>query len=229
MSEPRQRRIAFVTIGQAPRRDVVPEMAALVGSHVRIDEYGVLDGLDAAAIAALGPRPGAYRFATRLADGTAVELDKAATEDRLATLVARLDGAGYDLLVPLCTGAALPATATLTVEPQQVVDHTLAALAHRCRRVGVVVPLAAQVDTLHLSVPVDCPVRLVHASPYEPDPARAAAAFAAAGTALADCDVVLMHCMGYGAAMRTMVAAAAGRPVLLSTHLVARLLAQILE
>ncbi|WP_333904711.1 AroM family protein, partial [Achromobacter insolitus] len=46
MSAP-QRRVAFFTIGQSPRSDVVPEMASLLGARVRIDEFGALDGLDA--------------------------------------------------------------------------------------------------------------------------------------------------------------------------------------
>ncbi|WP_416373270.1 AroM family protein, partial [Achromobacter insolitus] len=57
MSAP-QRRVAFFTIGQSPRSDVVPEMASLLGARVRIDEFGALDGLDAAGLAALAPKPG---------------------------------------------------------------------------------------------------------------------------------------------------------------------------
>ena len=61
-------RIGFATIGQAPRSDTVPAIVAELGLAVDVVEAGALDGLDDAAIAGLGPRPGEYSFATRLAD-----------------------------------------------------------------------------------------------------------------------------------------------------------------
>lgn len=222
------RRIAFFTIGESPRSDVVPEMALCLGKHVQIDEFGVLDGLDAAQRATLAPRPGSHRFATRLRDGTPVELDHHATEERLAALMQQADDRGYDALVPLCTGTVIPRMRSLVVEPQQVVDHHVAALSAHCTTLGLIVPLAAQVATFHLAQPVACAVKTVHASPYETDRAAAAAAFDAAGRALAGCDLIVMHCMGYGQAMRARVAQASGRPTLLSNRIVADALAQLL-
>ena len=87
MSAPRSRRVAFFTIGESPRSDVVPEMARLLGDAVQIDEFGALDGLDAAALAAMAPRDGEYRFATRLRDGAQIQLDAAAAEARLAAVM----------------------------------------------------------------------------------------------------------------------------------------------
>lgn len=222
------KRVAFFTIGESPRDDVVPAMRALLGTQVQVDEYGALDALDAAARAALAPRPGAHCFATRLRNGTSITLDKEATEQRLAQVMRAADDAGYDLLLPLCTGTALPSLRTPVIEPQQVVDHTMAALSRHASRIGVLVPLAAQMDTLHLAQPLSCPLHLEHASPYECDAALALAAFERAGRALADCDFIVMHCMGYTEAMRRQVARASGRPTLLSNHCVAQLIAQLL-
>ncbi|GFN28558.1 hypothetical protein ADE_42560 [Achromobacter denitrificans] len=229
MSAHPRRRVAFFTIGQSPRSDVVPEMAPLLGERVRIDEFGALDGLDAAALAAMAPRPGEYRYATRLRDGSQIELDAAAAEARLAEVMGHVDAAGYDALVPLCTGTAIAPMRTLVVEPQQVVDHLVAGLAEHCRKVGLVVPLEAQVDAFHMVVPLSCESQVVHASPYEADPGQAERNFARAGRELASCDLIVMHCMGYAERMRAAVAQAAGRPVLLSNRMVARTLAQILE
>ena len=200
MSAQPQRRVAFFTIGQSPRSDVVPEIAPLLGAHVQVDEFGALDGLDAAA-----------------------------AEARLAEVMGHVDAAGYDALVPLCTGTAIAPMRTLVVEPQQVVDHLVAGLAEHCRKVGLVVPLEAQVDAFHMVVPLSCESQVVHASPYEADPGQAERNFARAGRELASCDLIVMHCMGYAERMRAAVAQAAGRPVLLSNRMVARTLAQILE
>ena len=37
--------IGTVTIGQSPRIDVVPEIAAILGDNIIINEAGALDGL----------------------------------------------------------------------------------------------------------------------------------------------------------------------------------------
>lgn len=221
-------RVAFFTIGQSPRSDVVPEMAGMLGADVAIDEFGVLDGLSADELRSLAPREGGYRFASRMRDGSQVELDKRAVEERLAHLMLQADGRGYAALVPLCTGTAIPPMRSLVVEPQQVVDHALAGLAAHCRRVGLLVPLAQQAAAFHLAVPPGCDTQVAHASPYEPDRDRAVRAFEDAGRALAGCDLIVMHCMGYASWMRQIVSAASGTPVLQSNRIVAGMLAQLL-
>jgi len=177
----------------------------------------------------MAPRDGEYRFATRLRDGAQIQLDAAAAEARLAAVMRQADGAGYDVLVPLCTGTAIAPMRTLVVEPQQVVDHLVAGLSQHCRKVGLVVPLAEQVDFFHMAVPLTCDTQVAHASPYEADAGQAARNFALAGQALASCDLIVMHCMGYAERMRQAVAQASGRPVLLSNRLVAQTLSQLLE
>jgi hypothetical protein len=37
--------VGLITVGQAPRSDVVPDMAAILGRDVEIVEAGALDGL----------------------------------------------------------------------------------------------------------------------------------------------------------------------------------------
>ena len=38
-------KVGLITVGQAPRSDVVPDMAAILGGGVEIVEAGALDGL----------------------------------------------------------------------------------------------------------------------------------------------------------------------------------------
>ncbi|QBY53554.1 AroM family protein [Cupriavidus oxalaticus] len=219
-------RVAFVTIGQAPRTDVVPQMLADLGLPVAAEEFGILDDLDADQIAALAPAAGEYRFASRLRDGSQAVMGKPVAEAMLARLMASLDDGRFDALVPLCTGTALPPMRTLVIEPQQVVDHLTVALAQGCKRLGIVLPLEGQVDSFHLIEAVSCELRVTHASPYTD---MGTGRFAQAGETLRGCDLVMMHCMGYTEAMRAEVARHAGAPVLLSNRMVARLLGQVLE
>ncbi|MEM5426837.1 AroM family protein [Cupriavidus oxalaticus] len=221
-------RVAFVTIGHSPRTDVVPQMLADLGLPVAEEEFGILDDLDAEAIAALAPAGGEYHFASRLRDGSQAVMGKPVAEAMLARLMASLDDGRFDALVPLCTGTALPPMRTLVIEPQQVVDHLTVALARGCKRLGIVLPLEGQVDSFHLIEPVSCELRVTHASPYT-DTVAGTGRFAQAGETLRGCDLVVMHCMGYTEAMRAEVARHAGAPVLLSNRMVARLLGQVLE
>ncbi|MBP0628980.1 AroM family protein [Cupriavidus sp. AcVe19-1a] len=130
------------------------------------EEFGILDDLDADAIATLAPAGGEYRFASRLRDGSQAVMGKPVAEAMLARLMASLDDGRFDALVPLCTGTALPPMRTLVIEPQQVVDHLTVALAQGCKRLGIVLPLEGQVGSFHLIGPVSCELRVTHASPY---------------------------------------------------------------
>ncbi|MCO4862423.1 AroM family protein [Cupriavidus sp. WGlv3] len=228
MAAPRPPRVAFVTIGQSPRTDVVPQMMAELGLPAEVEEFGILDALGPHEIAALAPAAGEYRFASRLRDGTQAVMGKPVAETMLARLMTSLDDGRFDALVPLCTGTALPPMQTLVLEPQQVVDHLTVALAQGCKRLGIVLPLEAQVSGFHLIQPVPCELRVTHASPYADSAESDTGRFAQAGAALRGCDLVVMHCMGYTEAMRAMVARHAGAPVLLSNRMVARLLGQVL-
>lgn len=52
----RHLRAAFVTIGQTPRIDLVPEMRTWIGNGMDIEEFGALDGLSRAEIASMARR-----------------------------------------------------------------------------------------------------------------------------------------------------------------------------
>ncbi len=218
-------RVAFVTIGQSPRVDVMPDILAETRTPFEATERGALDGLDDAAIAALAPRPGEERLVSRLQDGREVLLGKPAIDRRLHEILAELDEQGFDLLVLLCTGQFSRFTLrTPFIEPQHTVDHFVQGLAYGAQRIGVVLPNAAQIDEFH-GIP-GVVTQAASASPYLPG---ADMALRAAGAALADTDVIVMHCIGYTEAMRQLVRAQAKRPVLVSRRLVAHAIDLVLS
>ena len=218
----RRRRIAFVTIGQSPRTDMVPEICADL-PPIEVVERGALDGLDDAAIADLAPADGAPSLATRLADGREVVIDKARTEERLDRLLRDMDDPSLDAVVVLCTGTRVPPlTKTLLIEAQAVVDGLAEALAAGVRHLGVVVPLERQIAHISLGETPGRRVTGTHASPYGED------RFEAAAADLAEADLIVMHCMGYDEAMRRRVADRVKAPVLLSRRIVAGGIRQIL-
>lgn len=221
-------RIAFVTIGQTPRIDLVPEMVAeiLVGHDDRtLDyvEFGVLDGLDAAALQAMAATDGEPSFATRLNSGEEIVSSKHRTEARLNLILKDIDQQGFDLIVLLCTGTTIePLENTLVVESQRIVDSTVEALAAASRKLGLILPLERQIAEFAERHVFSGTPKSIAASPYAGDDIGARAA------ALAGCDLVVLHCMGYSAAMLDEVRRSVDAPVLLSRRLVAGVIRQML-
>jgi protein AroM len=211
------RRVAFVTIGQSPRSDVLPDILKETQTLFEVTEQGALDGLTDTEIVNLAPRPGEERLVTRLRDGREVLLGKPAIDRRLHEILVELDHGGFDLLVLLCTGHFTPfRLRTPFIEPQHTVDHFVQGLAYGAERIGILLPNVAQIDEFH-GIP-GMAIKAVGASPYQ---AESEAAMREAGASLADTDIILMHCIGYTEAMRKVVKQAANRPVFVSRQLVA--------
>lgn len=221
-------KIAFVTIGQTPRVDVVPEMMAEIGlglpeNHIEFREFGVLDGMVSAELDAMRARDGEHSFATRLASGEEIVTSKARTEEKLNVLLKQIDAEGFDLVVLLCTGTKIdPLENTLVVEAQRIVDSTVEALAASCRRLGVILPLERQVKDFGERHVFSGEPKLVSASPYAGEDIGARA------KQLEGCDLIVMHCMGYSAEMLDEVRRAVDAPVLLSRRVVAGVVRQMI-
>ncbi|HEY3064802.1 MAG TPA: AroM family protein [Methylomirabilota bacterium] len=222
-------RIGMVTIGQAPRVDVVPEMADLIGPRAEIVERGALDGLDGSAIAALAPRPRDEVLVTRLADGSSVFLGK----ERVTPLVqARIDAVERDgaaLTVVLCTGtfAGLRATRPL-VEPDRVLHGVLRGVAFR-GRLGILTPSERHIEqtrarwTAYGFDPVVLALSPYHGDVSDHDVAGITHTLREAGVGF-----VLGDCMGFRRSVREGLAAALGVPVVIANLLVARVVAELI-
>jgi protein AroM len=219
--------VGLITIGQSPRTDVVPEMAAVIGPGVEVREAGALDGLSRAEIAALAPTGSDEILVTRLLDGTPVFLGKQKIVGHVEARIAALEEAGATLNALLCTGAFPPLRATKAlIQPQPVLFGTLRGMRWP-GRLGVITPSVPHVPQTEARWrrdgfdPVVAPL-----SPYEEEDAAALARVAdtlrAAGAGL-----VVMDCMGFRRKTRNELRALTGAPVLLANLLVARVIAEL--
>lgn len=229
--------LAVVTIGQAPRVDVTPELAGILGDRVRIVEHGALDELSPERIAALAPAPGAPGVLTsRLRDGGHAVFTHGDVEPLLADAIARGEADGADATLIICAShfPRFPHTRPLfTLEPlvQAAVRGLLSGFDGA--RLGIVAPLPDQVDEAvdRWSAGVGAVIGgAVAASPYADSIAGIAAMTASIA---AGCDLIVLDCIGYGreaerAARSACAAAAHPVPVVTVRSLGARVLAAIL-
>ncbi|MGW6060923.1 AroM family protein [Streptomyces sp. NPDC055189] len=227
--------LGLVTIGQAPRTDLTPDILPLTAG-LRLTEHGALDhdrfdGPDADAVrAAVGPVPGEAPLISRLRDGGSAVLGHDALAPRMADAVARCEADGADATLLLCTGHFPPVPAgrpLLYAEP--LVQHGVRALVG-ADPVGVLCPLPAQREDVAARWARLLPGR-VTAAPADPYAAGAPEHCAAAARELAAGGArwVVLDCIGYTEEMRRAAADAARMPVLLARSLAVRLAAEVAQ
>ncbi|TDE94149.1 AroM family protein [Occultella glacieicola] len=225
--------LALITIGQAPRTDVTGEVLPLLPADV-VREYGALDGLDAAQIADLAPRPGESALTSRLRDGGSAVFAHAAAVPLLQAAVTRAEADGADLTLLMCGGLfpALEHERPLFGVERLAHDGVRGLLSGfgPGARLGVVRPLPEQVDEAYdhwqTSIGVR-PTAATAASPYT-DPVRTIAA--ATATLAPHSDLIVLDCMGFDETMRAAATSAVGPDVAVVTirSVAARLLGAVL-
>jgi protein AroM len=222
----RKRVLGLATIGQSPRDDIVPQMLPFLPAGLDIRQVGALDGLTQEQIAELAPGPQDYVLRTRLRDGSAVTVGRERIMSLLRDCLKRLEGEGANPIVLLCTGEFPELRSdALLIEPDQLLVNVVRGL--RPRRVGVLVPLPSQIEAAAEKWRVlEAEVVFVAASPYGEQSELIRAVEELEGHHL---DLVIMDCMGYTLAHRRVVMQATGRPVILASRVVARIVGELVE
>jgi protein AroM len=224
-----QRVLGTLTIGQAPRPDIVPILDRYVPQSVRRIHCGVLDGLSPAEIdAGYGARPGEPILVTQLADGSSVRLSGPKVERGAQEKLGLLEREGCDVILMLCTGTfhALQCRKSWLVEPDRIIPPLVAALLQD-RLLGIIVPLAEQMqsESAKWSRLARQPI-FASASPYADD----LDAVIRAGAELAErgAQALLLDCIGFTERHRSALAET-GLPVILSNAVVAKAVGELFE
>lgn len=216
--------LAIITIGQSPRTDLTPEIAAVVPAGTVLLECGALDGLTEVEVKALGPTQGDQVLTSRMRDGTAVTLGRQPLIARLQMLISRVEKEA-DVVMLACTGE-FPAFEHTTplVEPDVSIVGAVQATVSAFGTVGIICPLAAQLEIsankFAASLPRTVRTVVAAATPYTTDltPLEAAAEHLRTNGA----NFIVLDCMGYTQEMGEMVGRISGLPVLLSRTVAAQ-------
>ena len=220
--------LGVVTIGQAPRVDLLPEMTPHLPPGVQVVEHGALDGMSEADIAALAPRGGETALTSRLASGKSAVFGHDQVMPLVQQAVQRSQDGGADVVLVVCSGAFPPLVCNVPVllaEPWPT-RRGWPGRRSPCRRhppAGV----AAEDGRRRWQHILGGPFPATKAaSPYT----GGTDAVAAAAAELADLsDLLVLDCIGYDEEMRSQAAAESRRPVVLVRTTVARLTAELLQ
>ena len=223
-----QRVLGTLTIGQAPRPDVLPIIDRNIPAEIRRIHRGVLDGLSRGEIdRRYRPEPGEPVLVTRLKDGAEVELSRRRMKDGVQEALRALEVEGCDAILLLCTGTfeGLECHKAWLVEPDHIIPAVVAGLVEK-RQLGVIVPIASQIGSERCKWrPLQRPPIFATASPYAATPD----AMVGAGKELQarGADAILLDCIGFTERHRE-VLLPLGVPVVLSNALAAKALSELL-
>lgn len=226
-SQPPPRKVGIVTIGQAPRDDIVGLFAAQVPTGTKIILRGVLDGLTDAEVDALPPDSGADTLYTRLRGGRDVRISKQSVIDRSPAVLAKLRADGCDAIVYACTGEFPSMKGEENVLfPSRVLAGLSEGLLPR-GRLGLLVPFAEQGEKLARKWARPGVVVMVEAVVPSAGPEEVATAARRLGGHRPD--LVALDCMSYTPATKIIVKGEVKVPTLLAITVTGRVLREILD
>ena len=228
MRKERRKKLGIITIGQSPRPDVVKDMSPFFGENVQILERGALDGLPLEKIKALSPERGMLPLGARLSDGTGVVIAKEKILPFIKRAVAEMNEKKASLILLLCVGS-FPAweSESLVVHPQRIIDRCVDGLIDKKCRLGIVIPISEQEDWARKNFSHITPhLTVTDISPYS-DGRRLSRAKKVLKEA--DCDLIVMYCLGFTREWAREIRVFTGKPVILSSSLVARTIGELLD
>jgi len=219
---------ATLTIGQAPRSDIMPLLMEYL-PEASVTHIGLLDAMTAEEIELrYSPEEGEPVLVSRLLDGTQIALGSRSVEQGLQEKIDWLEALGCETILLLCTGVfeSLRAQNAMLLEPDRIIPPLIRAIVGT-HQVGIVVPIESQIaeQAIKWSKLPKAPCFAV-ASPYLADEAKLTAA--ALSLEEQGAQVVVLDCIGYHRQHSDLLQSKLGIPVLLSNVLVAKLAAELI-
>ncbi len=220
-------KIGFLTIGQSPRDDVVPDILTILGPGFEVIEQGALDGLTRKEVEAHRPGKNDFPLITRLRDGTAAVVGKRRILPLLQARISSLERQRADIVALLCTDDFPHLRARKPVlMPHRILLGTVTSVLKE-GRLGVLAPLAEQTDRLRKKwLKTGLEVFMDHLNPYGESSALDRVMERMKRRRV---NLIVLDCIGYSSKIKEEIRLATGRPVLLPRSLLAGLIKELLS
>ena len=220
--------IGIITIGQSPRQDVVEEMKPFFGEDINVIERGVLDGLSLEQTEMYYPEKGMTPLCTRMKNGTEVLIAEEKILSRMQILIDDLNHSQVSLILLLCVSSfSTFKSSCLIIQPGRIVCKCVESLITSGDHLGIIVPVREQKDWVQkIFGGVASRITVIDASPYG---SRDRLQNASQLLKKASCDLIVMYCMGFNRKLAKVVRSVTGKPVILSSSIVARIIGGLLE
>ena len=221
-------KIGAVTIGQAPRVDVTPDILPIFGEGVELLQAGALNGLTKEQIRSMAPLETDYVLISRLNDGTFAKFGESFILERMQTCISRLEEQGAVLIMLFCAGTfpdIFEAKVPL-VYPAKILNGLARALSKNSNII-VITPDEQQVQQAYDQWgPIMEKVTPIPANPYGD---MAEVRKAAEKARDIDADLIVMDCIGFTKEAKSIVSSIAKKPVLLCRTTLARTVSEMLD
>lgn len=189
--------IVFITIGQAPRKDISKTYDKYFEGMDNVRQIGVLDGLTHdEAVSIVGAQPGEHVLTSRLLSGKSIVMSQEKVEKRLQSIIDKLEESNVDVISILCTGSFenLHTRKAQLIEAEKI-TIPYSKIKFEGRKIGIMVPLKSQISDSKAKWNLGERCTMVSASPYMFDEQK----FKEASLKLvrSGVDVIILDCMGY--------------------------------
>lgn len=228
------RKVGFLTIGQSPRPDILSTMEKYLSENVEILERGALDGLDLKGVKALEPKNGEPILVTIMNDGTSVIVTHQEIVPLMKIEANAMIDQGAEIIVILCTGGfkEIQSDKALIVDAGSLLQGVVRSLAVGVK-LGIVYPSAQQVldGGAEEGEPWKaCDVVMASAFPYAgPEVKIQEWEHAAEGLKAQNVGLTFLNCMGMDQEMKHVFQRVTGKPVVLASSVVARIVDEMLS
>jgi protein AroM len=221
-----KKKIAAVTIGQTPRVDLIPDIAALLPDFMEIYEYGALDdtGYDT-VMTEFHPCPGDEILVSRMRDGRQAQFTANYIIPRIQKVITLAESDGADAVILFCTGFFPQFRHSgLFIEPYPLL-HSVAEKIAGGKKIGVLVPEKDQIEQAYESWGKNgVSVEVAAVSPYKEADSVGTVAKQFSGHGIS---LICPDCMGFSVKMKHDIQQATDIPVLLPRTLAVRILCDL--
>lgn len=218
--------LGVILIGQSPRPDIVNQLRAVIGTELKIEVKGALDGVPRSEIDTIIPHGSDDTLYTRLPGGEEVIISKKEVTKRAQAQIDHLADGGLDVILMFCTGAfkGLRPRGHM-IFPSMILTRVVEALLPK-GRLGIFTPLPAQVEqTMSKWTQGQWEVVVEPLLPVESTPELAPAAKRMAKHRP---DLIVMDCMGYTSFMKKRIREIAGIRTVLAVSTTARIVQELM-